>query len=526
MELRRWWFSRSLPVQLGLLGLGTAAAAGAVAAASTSAWPWIAACAGSALSSALVAALWAQRQRRTLGELAAGARRLAAADDDSPPLPGEAPSDEIDFAARHLRAMVESYRERVRALTALNAALGQRLSLRTQELTSLQDLSIGLAESTSVRELVDEALRALEQTVEYASASVWSRATDGARPEVTLLGYRSAGDDSAQTADQPMAGMRLSRAHLRHYEQIERERTPMVDNDVRQSLLSWLWTHIADDSRTSKLHRTSRSWAALPLRVRDAVIGVLRVDHGASGYFEPERVRLLAAVASQTALAMRHANLQEMERANAVVAERNRIARDLHDAVSQTLFAAHMIATTLLQRAQRTAAAPDWQESADTLERLTRGALAELRLLMFELRPDALEGARLPDLLRQAAGTLAARSDCAVALDIDDTLEVTPKARTQVYRIAQEALGNAARHSQARHVEVAFARRDSKVRLVVADDGCGFDPLQDRPGHFGVGNMGVRAAEIGAALQVTSVPDEGTRVELALDDSCLMEKKA
>jgi signal transduction histidine kinase len=526
MELRRWWFSRSLPLQIGLLGAGTAAVVGGLAATAASGWPWIAACAASALASALVAALWAQRQRRTLGDLAAGARRLAAADDDTPPLPGEAPSDEIDFAARHLRAMVEAYRERVRALTAMNAALGHRLSLRTQELTSLQDLSIGLAESTSVRELVDEALRALEQTVEYASASVWSRSTDGARPEVQLLGYRSAGDAPAHDADQPLAGMRLSRAHLRHYEQVERERAPMVDNDVRQSLLSWLWSHLADDSRTSQLHRTTRSWAALPLRVRDAVIGVLRVDHGASGYFEPERVRLLAAVASQTALAMRHANLQEMERANAVVAERNRIARDLHDAVSQTLFAAHMIATTLLQRAQRTAAEPQLHESADTLERLTRGALAELRLLMFELRPDALDGARLPDLLRQAASTLAARSDCQVALDIDDTLEVAPKARTQVYRIAQEALGNAARHSQAQHVEVRFGRHDGKVRLVVADDGCGFDSRQERPGHFGMGNMGLRAAEIGAALQVTSAPDAGTRIELELDDACLMETKA
>jgi signal transduction histidine kinase len=422
--------------------------------------------------------------------------------------------------------MVEAYRERVRALTVQNAALGQRLSLRTQELSSLQDLSIGLAESTSVRELVDEALRALEQTVEYASASVWSRSTDSARPEVQLLGYRSVGDGPAQASEQPLAGMRLSRAHLRHYEHVERERQPMVDNDVRQSLLSWLWTQIAEDSRTSKLHRTTRSWAALPLRVRDAVIGVLRVDHGASDYFEPERVRLLAAVASQTALAMRHANLQETERANAVVAERNRIARDLHDAVSQTLFAAHMIASTLLQRAQRTEGAQAWCESADTLERLTRGALAELRLLMFELRPDALDGARLPELLRQAAETLAARSDCAIAFEIDDALDVTPKARTQVYRIAQEALSNAARHSQAQRVEVKFGRRGGKVRLLIADDGCGFNTQQERPGHFGMGNMGLRAAEIGAVLQVASAPDEGTRIELELDDACLMETKA
>ncbi len=526
MELRRWWFSRSLPLQTALLGVGAAAAAGGLAQAMTSNWRLSAACAGSALASALMAALWTQQHRRALGDLAAGARHLTAADDGSPPLPAHAPSEEIDFAARQLRAMVEAYRERVRALTALNAALGQRLSLRTQELTSLQDLSIGLAESTSVRELVDEALRALEQTVEYASASVWSRSGEGARAEVTLLGYRRSGDSPAQAADQQLAGMRLSRAHLRQYEHIERERTPMVDNDVRQSLLSWLWTHIADDSRSARLHRATRSWAALPLRVRDAVIGVLRVDHGAPGYFEPERVRLLAAVASQTALAMRHANLQEVERANAVVAERNRIARDLHDAVSQTLFAAHAIATTLLQRAQRTAATADWLESAHTLERLTRAALAELRLLMFELRPDALEGARLPDLLRQAAGTLAARTDCEVRLDIDDALDVPPKVRTQAYRIAQEALGNAARHSQARHVQVTFERRNGKVRLVVADDGCGFDPQQERPGHFGMGNMGMRAAQIGAALQVRSAPDEGTRIELELDDACLMETKA
>jgi signal transduction histidine kinase len=307
---------------------------------------------------------------------------------------------------------------------------------------------------------------------------------------------------------------------MEHYRQIERDRQPIIVNDSRQSLLSWLWSKVMDDARSSSLYRATRAWMALPLRFREEVLGVLRVDHHEQGYFDPERVKLLKAIGSQAALAMHHSKLQEQERAVAVIAERNRIARELHDAVSQTLFAAHVQAGTLVKVASRGAAAIDLdllRRLAAELERLTRGALAEMRILMYELRPDALQGARLADLLQHVVGALQCRGEYSVTQNLAEREPLSDTVRTHVYRIAQEAISNAARHSGARNISITWTvDAPAGPTLTVADDGKGFDPSEERPGHFGLANMRSRAEEIGATLSVDSTPGKGTEVRLTL----------
>ena len=402
---------------------------------------------------------------------------------------------------------------------ARNAALGLQLENRTHELCTLEDLSVGLAEKSELHELIDEALGALEQTIEYSSASVWARDAEHADGSVVLLGYRATETGEATAQARPMAGMRLSRANLQRYEQIERDREPIIENRARQSFLSWLWSKVTDDSASSALYRATRSWMALPLKFREDVLGVLRIDHHEQDYFDAERTRLLTAVGSQAALAMRHARLLAREREFAVLAERNRIARDLHDAVSQTLFAANVIAGTLAKIASREqgAGAKALQAKAATLEKLNRGALAEMRLLMFELRPDALESARLADLLQHSIEALECRAGLAVERQLARDDELPAPTRVQLYRIAQEALSNVARHSGASKVNVDWmvdsARR---ATLRIADNGRGFDPQERRAGHFGLDNMHSRAQEIGAAFHLTSAPGQGTELKIEL----------
>jgi len=520
-QLGRLVAERSLVTQT--VGAGLLAAA--IVALAWGAWHPSAAqaTAAAALSGALLATLactlFARRQALALQQISAASRLLRRDDaPDTANIPLIGASAEMTQATMRLRRMVEAARERRLALLELNAQLGRQLQARTHELSTLQDLSMGLASKTDLHELVDEALKALEQTLDYASASVWSRDRSVPAEPVVLMGYRRADADEHDSHAGNLLGMRLSRPNVRHYEQIEREREPIIENHARQSLLSWLWDKLTDDARTSALYRTTRAWMGVPLKFHDHVLGVLRVDHQETGYFDRERARLLTAVCSQTALAMRHAELQAKEREVAVAAERNRIARELHDAVSQTLFAANLLAGTLARAATRNAGpgTDAVRRQAQTLERLNRGALAEMRMLMYELRPDALDTTPLHELLQLAIEAMVCRGEVQVDAAIARGDELPPATRTQVYRIAQEALTNIARHSGATRAEVHWHAGADGARLRIADNGRGFDPATPRPGHFGLGHMAERAAEIGARLALHSAPGEGTELTLEL----------
>lgn len=516
---RRVFDEQSLPAQVGIAGLAVVlpAIGGVAALAVTAGWPLVLGIAGGALAAGLPAALLAHRAGSALNTIADAAHVLRR--DDAPrdmELPLLDSAQELRRASVNLRRMVEAARQRERLLEERNAALEKRLAARTHELSTLQDLSIGLASKSNLHELVDEALAALGQTMAYASASLWARSERSQGGHVALLGYRS-GSGQQLAGSENLTGMRLSRANLQRYEQIERERQPLIENRARQGLLSWLWSKVTDDARSSELYRASRSWMAVPLRYREDVLGVMRVDHEDEDHFDPERARLLSAVSSQTALAMRHARLQAQEREVAVMAERNRIARDLHDAVSQTLFAANVLAGTLARSAAREPppSAASVAAQAASLERLNRGALAEMRLLMFELRPDALQQTPLADLLKHAIEAVVCRGEIEVdaVLASDDAL--APDLRTHLYRIAQEALSNVARHSGARHCQVRWEVHSVRqVELRISDDGTGFDPGVARPGHFGLDNMRSRALEIGAQLTLTSAPGQGTQLHV------------
>jgi len=476
--------------------------------------------AGLGLAATILAMLVVARACRGLSGVGSAARLLSrdgASEDQQIPFVETSP--EFVEVTMSLRRMVEAARERERALEARIVGLTHRLEHRTVQLNTLQDLSIGLAGTADIHELVSEALGALEQTLEYTSASLWARNASPTRDQVVLLGYRTSEDAAAREKDD-LTGLPLSRSNLHRYEQIEREGQPVIDNNVKQSLLSWLWTLVTDDARSSALYQASRSWMAIPLKFRDHVLGVMRVDHQEPDYFDAERARLLTAVSSQTALAMRHSQLLTLEREVAVITERTRIARDLHDAVSQTLFAASLIAGTLAKSAGRGAAMPAETVAAHarSLEKLNRGALAEMRLMMFELRPDALEQTPLSDLLSHAIEALACRGEVTVEQKVAKRDRLAPEVRLQIYRIAQEALSNVTRHSGAKHLSIEWRPQGTHGGwLRVADDGKGFDPEQAAPGHFGLENMRHRAAQIGARLVFNSSAGQGAELILELD---------
>ena len=198
----------------------------------------------------------------------------------------------------------------------------------------------------------------------------------------------------------------------------------------------------------------------------------------------------------------------------AAIEERGRLARDLHDAVSQTLFSAGIIAEVLPRIWDKDPA--EGRRRLEEVRQLTRGALAEMRSLLFELRPAALEEAELAQLLRQLGESAAGRGGLPVEITIDgDTCaEPPPEVKLGLYRIAQEALNNTLKYAGATRAALNLNCADGVFTLMIADDGRGFDPATVRFDSFGLNIMKERAAGIGADLELTSGPGQGTSVKV------------
>jgi PAS domain S-box-containing protein len=192
------------------------------------------------------------------------------------------------------------------------------------------------------------------------------------------------------------------------------------------------------------------------------------------------------------------------------IEERNRLARDLHDAVSQTLFSASLIAEVLPKLYERN---PDeGRKRIGEIRELTRGALAEMRTLLLELRPVALKDAELGDLLRQLGESINGRARIPVQVAIDGHNTLPPEIKIAFYRIAQEALNNVAKHSAASQATVGLNYLPEEVCMVISDNGKGFDSQDIQAQSLGLGIMKERAREIGARLSIDSQPGQGSTV--------------
>jgi signal transduction histidine kinase len=194
----------------------------------------------------------------------------------------------------------------------------------------------------------------------------------------------------------------------------------------------------------------------------------------------------------------------------AILTERNRLARDLHDAVTQTIFSASILSETLPHSLE---ANPDkGRQQIEELQQLTRGALAELRSLLIELRPEGLVKTDLKDLLAQLCMGIAGRSGIPVELKCDTRVDIPSEIKITLYRIAQEALNNASRHADPSHIKVHCSSDQELIRLSVRDDGRGFDSAEEFESRMGLGIMKERAADIGASFEVLSQPGSGTTI--------------
>lgn len=260
-----------------------------------------------------------------------------------------------------------------------------------------------------------------------------------------------------------------------------------------------------------------QAWMWVPLAVKGRIIGGIGVSHVESNYFTTHHADLALTVANQAAITMVNAELYAQAQALAVLEERQQLARNLHDAVNQSLFSASLIAEVLPRLWERNQ--EEARRSLEDLRRLTRGAMAEMRAMLVELRLSALTDAELGDLLGLLGDALTGRTNIPVTLTVagEGALKEQGKMPAEVqivlYRVCQEGLNNIVKHAKAGQVAIHLQYEGEGVELRLRDDGRGFDPNQTSSGqHYGMSMMRERAEAVGAAFMVTSQPGHGAEI--------------
>ena len=278
------------------------------------------------------------------------------------------------------------------------------------------------------------------------------------------------------------------------------------------------------------LSKHFRSELSVPLIIKQEIVGALNLYYVHPRIFSQEDIDLAISFCDQTALAMENARLREQAQQEAITAERSHLARELHDSVTQTIFSASLIADvlpTIWDRNPREA-----RRALEDLRKLTRGALAEMRTLLLELRPVGLGEVGLEDLLKQLAAGVSGRIRAQVNVQVEGIAVLPTEVKLAFYRIAQEALNNVAKHSGADKVKIevkSLASSDLRKRkkgssspqmfsqsvsLLIRDNGSGFNPKTVIGEHLGLGIMQERASNAQIILAIRSKPGQGTDVSL------------
>ena len=285
-------------------------------------------------------------------------------------------------------------------------------------------------------------------------------------------------------------------------------RAMVVDEDVIRRRLA--------DPRYAPVHELIRDqpWdvvVSMPLMNQGKAVGSLNAYYPPGGRPPEIELAFLRSMAYHAASAAEYARLLRTSREKVALEERQRLARDLHDSVSQAVYGIALAARSAQELLSKDPSLV--HEPLEYLLRLSEAALAEMRALIFELRPEALAREGLTGALKHHTAALRARHGIKVEESLGAEPDLSFERKQGLYRIAQEALHNAARHARAKRVVVALSQVNSDIRLEVSDDGVGFDSAAaSDPGHFGLNTMRERATELGGTLEIDSRVRGGTTV--------------
>ncbi|MEC0167202.1 sensor histidine kinase [Paenibacillus graminis] len=213
-------------------------------------------------------------------------------------------------------------------------------------------------------------------------------------------------------------------------------------------------------------------------------------------------------------LSTNNAKLAEQARVSAIMEERQRLARELHDAVSQQLFAISMTATAVGRTLEK-----DFdkaQRQIALIEEMSAVAQSEMRALLLHLRPVYLEGKGLREGLQELIKELEIKVPIDIVFEMDPDVQLMKGVENHLFRIVQEAISNTLRHAKAEKMEIRLHRRGDTVRLTLRDDGVGFEMDESKQTSYGLSNMQERINETGGSIQFITAPGKGMRIEITV----------
>jgi signal transduction histidine kinase len=414
------------------------------------------------------------------------------------------------FSADYLKPHIFSEQEK-RLLTSLaqraalaieNARLYEDTKMRLAQVDALRETSDAIASTLDLDRLlniiIQQATTLLKADGGMINLVDWEKMTDTV---VATTGAVAATTGMGGSLETSLSGW------------VTRHNQPVISNNVPA------------DSRVDQTaivyveEQQILSAALAPLTIKDEVIGTLVVigtEEGKERFNEPE-LDVLVSFANQAAIAIENARLYEQAKQLAVVEERQRLARELHDSVTQALYGMTLYAEAM----SRQLASGEMElanEQLSELQTTAQEALREMRLLIFQLRPPNLEADGLVTVLRTRLEAVEARAGLTMEFKVDNDVRIPLEIEEGLYRIAQEALNNALKHASAQSVSVCLTLDEPIIVLEIIDDGIGFDPdagLEDA--GLGMDGMYERAAEIGGQLIVESRPGSGSKVRVEVE---------
>jgi PAS domain S-box-containing protein len=399
----------------------------------------------------------------------------------------------------HLVAVVRDVTERVRARELLE----KRVEERTRELSALLEVARAASGSLELPEVLRRVARGLASAVGVRHCGIYlvdeergclipmEGADPGSLPPKAAVGFRS---------------RHLEPSRDPFTREILETKRPVVCGDAE-----------ADPRTDKEVVRLLglKSILGVPFVVKGKVVAVaMLASFDAPHAFTEEQVQLAQGIANTVALAIENARLYARAREAATLEERARLARELHDSVTQSLYSIALFA----EAARRLAMAGELetvQEHLGELGEAARQALKEMRLLVYELRQPALARAGLVGALRERLETVERRAGVEVEFSVEGEGKPSPEVEEGLYRIAQEALNNALKHAHADSVRVRLRLAADSVELEIRDDGRGFDPAEST-GGLGIPGMRERARALGGEFGISSAPGEGTAVRVRI----------
>lgn len=358
---------------------------------------------------------------------------------------------------------------------------------------ALREIAITLSSTLDLDNVLEHILITVEQVVPHDTANILLL-EGNVIAHVRTRGYSQYALDALE---KKLNQDRLLIDEIPLFDRIIESGVPFLIEDTR----------LVPEWRGVPLITATRSYIGAPIIAENRALGLLNLTSRRSHFFTTKHSNILQAFASQAAVAIRNAQLYLQTQELTALKERQQFARDLHDAVTQTLFTASMLSEALSQEHENQ---PDMlAENLALLHRLTRGALAEMRTLLFQLRPENLLNTPLKVLLRQLVDAVYSRKNIVFSVNVTGEPKLPPEVHIALYRIAQEAINNIVKHAQAESAWIELQSGESFIKLHIQDNGIGFIPPQS-PSGMGLQMIQERAEAINAYLEIKNRPEGGT----------------